>query len=287
MIRRTAFALATAIVLAGLPLSAQSYLGFDRNDYPGDQNLKALRQTFAYTSYWLGNPPGAKSNSWTGKRKLLEEAGFGFLLLFNSQVSDGLTNSAKAAALGKSDAQAAAAAARREGFPKDSVIFLDIEEGGRMTAPQKAYIYAWVDGVTAAGFRAGIYCSGIVAHEEGNVTIVTSDDIRATAGKRKIVFWVAQDTCPPSPGCAFPTPPPKPTASGIDYADIWQFAQSPRRAQFAAQCPANYNPDGNCYPPGVDPSQKIFLDVNTAGSSDPSHGRSSEKMAPGRDSSQQ
>jgi hypothetical protein len=267
-------AIVLALLLTTSTLVAQTtYLGFDRNEYPGDQNLKALRQTFAYTSYWLGNPPGAKSNSWAGKRKLVEDTGFGFLLLFNSQVSDALTNSTKAAALGMTDGQAAAAAAGKEGFPKNAVIFLDIEEGGRMTSPQKAYIYAWVDAVVAGGYRAGIYCSGIVAHEEENVTIITSDDIRATARKRKIIFWVAQDTCPPSPGCTFPKNPPKPTESGIGYADIWQFAQSPRRAEFANQCPPNYSPDNNCYPPNVDASQKIFLDVNTANSSDPSNAR--------------
>jgi len=37
----------------------RAYLGFDRNQYPGDANLKALRQTFSYTGYWLNNPPGA------------------------------------------------------------------------------------------------------------------------------------------------------------------------------------------------------------------------------------
>ncbi len=36
-----------------------------------------------------------------------------------------------------------------------------------MLPEQKAYIYAWVDGVTAAGFRAGIYCSGIAAADDG------------------------------------------------------------------------------------------------------------------------
>ena len=44
-------------------------LGFDRNDYPGDGALKTLRQTFTYTGYWLNNPPGARANSWKGKRK--------------------------------------------------------------------------------------------------------------------------------------------------------------------------------------------------------------------------
>ena len=59
-----------------------AYLGFDRNDYPGDSNLRILRQTFSFSGYWLNNPPGAKTNSWVGKRKTLQDAGFGFLVLF-------------------------------------------------------------------------------------------------------------------------------------------------------------------------------------------------------------
>jgi len=38
--------------------NTSTYLGFDRNTYPGDSNLKILRQTFSYAGYWLNNPPG-------------------------------------------------------------------------------------------------------------------------------------------------------------------------------------------------------------------------------------
>ncbi|MGC1373721.1 MAG: glycoside hydrolase domain-containing protein, partial [Candidatus Sulfotelmatobacter sp.] len=144
----------------------RAYLGFDRNDYPGDANLKALHQTFSYTGYWLNNPPGARKNTWTGHRAAVESAGFGFLVLFNGRLYAELKSAelksaepksvARATKLGKSDAQSAAAAARREGFPAQTVIFLDQEQGGRMLPEQKAYIYAWTDGVLAAGFRAGI-----------------------------------------------------------------------------------------------------------------------------------
>jgi hypothetical protein len=174
--------------------------------------------------------------------------------------------------LGQSDAQAAVASARREGFPSHTIIFLDIEEGGRMLPEQKAYIYAWVDGVTASGFRAGVYCSGIPA-KEGKLTIVTADDIQQNAGGRAIVFFVTNDVCPPSPGCVFPRKAPGLAESGINFAEVWQFAQSPRRKGFAAKCPANYNSDGNCYPPGVDPALKLHVDVETATSADPSGGR--------------
>jgi hypothetical protein len=253
--------------------NAPAYLGFDRNNYPGDQNLKVLRQTFSYTGYWLNLPPSAKTNTWSGKRRALQSAGFGFLVLFNGRLFNELKTVSNAGKLGRSDARTAVASARREGFPAKTVIFLDQEQGGRMLQEQKAYIYSWVDGVTAGGFLAGIYCSGISAQKEGGEDIVTADDIRQNAGTRKIVYWVTNDACPPSPGCAFPKRTPSPADSGIHFADVWQFAQSPKRPDVAASCPG-YNPDGNCYPPEMNVAQHLHIDVNTAATADPSRGRS-------------
>jgi Domain of unknown function (DUF1906) len=250
-----------------------AYLGFDRNNYPGDQNLKVLRETFSYTGYWLNHPPSAKTNTWSGKRKTLQAAGFGFLVLFNGRLYNELRSVSYATKLGKSDARTAVVAAKKEGFPARTIIFLDQEQGGRMLPEQKAYIYAWVDGVTAGGFVAGIYCSGISAAKEGGEDIVTADDIRQNAGTRKIAFWVTNDACPPSPGCAFPKRAPSPADSGIPFADVWQLAQSPRRPEVTASCAATYNADANCYPPAINISDRIHIDVNTASSADPSHGR--------------
>ncbi len=250
-----------------------SYLGFDRNDYPGDGNLKALRQTFSFAGYWLNIPPGEKRNTWAGKRPAVESAGFGFLVLFNGRLYAELKTVAKATRLGISDARAAAAAAKREGFPAKTVIFLDQEQGGRMLPEQKAYIYAWVDGVKAAGFRAGVYCSGIAAQEDGKKSVITANDIRENAGGREIIYFVTNDACPPSPGCASPGRPPSPGDSGLPFSEVWQFAQSPKRPDVAGGCPANYSKDGQCYAPGVSPTQHLFLDIDTAASADPSHGR--------------
>src|SRR3979409_1749134 len=170
------------LLCASLSAQSQIYLGFDRNDYPGDTNLEALHQTFSYAGFWLNNPPGERTNTWAGHRAAVESAGFGFLVLFNGRVYAELKTLANAIKLGRADAQAAAAAARREGFPAASTIFLDQEQGGRMLPEQKAYIFAWVDAVTAAGFRAGIYCSGIPAPDDGNV--ITAEDIRRNAAAR-------------------------------------------------------------------------------------------------------
>jgi len=251
--------------------AGDSYLGCDSNDYPGDENLKALRQTFSYTGFWLNRPPGEKNNTWIGHRTAVQSAGFGFLVLFDGRFFKELKTVTRANGLGKSDAQTAVAAAKREGFPAGTIIFLDQEQGGRMLPAQKAYIYAWVDGVTAAGFRAGIYCSGMAAADDGGV--VTAEDIRKSAGGRKITYWVTNDACPPSPGCAFPRQSPNPTDSGISFAEVWQFAQSPKRPEVAGGCLNNYDVDGSCYAPGVDLSRRFDVDVNAATSADPSQGR--------------
>jgi hypothetical protein len=252
--------------------SPTSYLGFDANDYPGDAALPQLRRSFSFTGYWLNIPPGADANPWVGKRPVLLKNGFGFLLLFNGRTISQLKNVPSAAEVGKVDGQSAAMLAQQEGFHSDAVIFLDQEEGGRMTEDQNAYIFAWVDAVIAGGFRAGIYCSGMPAKEEKGITVVTADDIRAHAGARKISYFVYNDACPPSPGCVYPKNPPPPSASGVPYASVWQFAQSPRRHEFTKRCAATYNSDDNCYAPGAGPGS-VNLDLSSSLSPDPSNGR--------------
>jgi Rv2525c-like, glycoside hydrolase-like domain len=253
----------------------RSYLGFDRNIYPGDSSLPALRKSFAFTSYWLSPPPGEKLNTWQGKRELLLSHGFGFLVLYSGRSIRELKNETDAAERGTQDSRAAAASAKKEGFAVDTIIFLDIEEGGRLPATYHIYLRAWSEELKRAGFLAGVYCSGIPVKEEPGVTITTADDINSHVPSREIVIWAFNDVCPPSPGCTFPKNPPAPSASGISYAAGWQFAQSPRRKERTAHCPAKYAPDGNCYAPN-DTAHKWFLDVNAATSPDPSGGAKSK-----------
>ena len=253
---------------ASIP-SPITYLGFDRNEYPGDDALPALRKTFSFTSYWLSSPPDEERSSWFGKRALLKSYGFGFVLLFNGRHSRELKSAFWARELGFMDADYAANLARGEGFPEGTVIFLDIEEGGRLPNNYHEYVSAWGETLQIAGFRAGVYCSAMPVDEGGGAKITTAQDIQSHFGSRPMVFWVYNDACPPAPGCAFPSHPPSPAQSGFSPAAVWQYAQSPRRKEFTAKCPANYAPDGNCYAPG-DTQHRWFLDANVATTPDPS-----------------
>jgi glycoside hydrolase-like protein len=268
------------------PRTTTGYTGFDRNDYPGDTHLEALRKTFSYSGYWLNIPPGARTNSWTGKRRIIQDAGFGFLVVFNGRTYAEIKSGGDAVKLGAADAAKAVAAARREGFPSQTVIFLDQEQGGRLLPEQRAYLHAWVDGVSTENFVAGVYCSGIAAKEDSSTSVITAEDIRKNAGGRTIKYWVVNDSCPPSPGCTVSKKDLLPESSGIPFADVWQFSQSPKRTDFAGACSTGsrkddsngaydhaYNRDGNCYAPAFNPAQRLHVDLDVAASSDPSHAR--------------
>jgi hypothetical protein len=265
--------MAFSCFVAAQNAAGQAYLGMDRNDYPGDANMQSLRTTFAFTGYWLNNPPGADRNSWRGKRAPLQQMGYGFLILFNGREYKDLRASGDAAGVGTRDAAAAVQAANDEGFAKNAIIFLDQEQGGRMLPEQRAYIHAWIDGVVKGGYRAGVYCSGIAFRESPTVSVITANDIRENAGKREIHFFISNDQCPPSPGCVFRATPLAPTASGLGFAEVWQYAQSPRRPEVTAACRSTYASDGNCYPPGIAPSSGLHIDIDAADSPDPSSGR--------------
>ena len=258
---------------ATAPASApvKSYLGFDRNEYPGDDAMKTLRHDFDFSGYWLSPPPGDKTNSWSGKRELLRSQGFGFLLLYLGPDSRELKNEASAQEKGIRDARDAAASAKKEGFSPGAIIFLDIEEGGRLSATYHAYLRAFADELKRSAYRPGVYCSAISPKQDSRVDITTTDDIRSSEAPREFVFWAFNDVCPPSPGCAFSQNLPPASSSGASYAAVWQFVQSPRRKEYTAHCAAKYSRDGNCYAPR-DAARAWFLDLNSATSPDPSGG---------------
>ena len=269
------------------PGKAAQYVGFDRNEYPGDERLAELHKSFAFAGYWLNVPPGARMNTWGGKRETLRAAGFGFLVLANGRLDAEILRAkaggAKAggakispAALGKKDAAEAIAAAEREEFPEKTILFLDQEEGGRLLPEQADYFFGWTEAVAVSKYRAGAYLSGQASEDgkgpDGKVLMVTTaQDVREQIAARHlhgVVMWVSQDECGPAPGCTVEAP--RLAESGTLDAPVWQYAQSPRRPELTRSCAKTYGADGNCYA-GV--TKDLFLDLNVADSADPSGGR--------------
>ncbi|WP_260734974.1 glycoside hydrolase domain-containing protein [Tunturiibacter lichenicola] len=257
------------------PATDRTYVGFDNNEYPGDEALPVLRRHFAFAGYWLNNPPGEDHNSWQGKREVLLRNGFGFMVLANGRLEAAIKKSKRTgvtpAALGARDAADAIAAAKREHFPANTILFLDQEEGGRLTADQSAYLLAWTEGVARSGYLPGAYASGQPVNDAPGKTITTIQDIReqvAAQHLHEIAMWVYQDACPPANGCTMQPPPL--SASGTSGVTAWQYAQSPRRREITAACSKTYASDGNCYAPEL---PRFTLDLSVSSSADPSHGR--------------
>jgi hypothetical protein len=264
---------AVLLALQGHPSNntqpSRAYLGFDLNYYPGDGALPILRKTFSFSSYWLSPPPGERHTTWLGKRALVQSQGLGFVVLYNGRLSKNLKSAADARRKGTADAENAAKLARQEGFPPGTIVFLDIEEGGRLSTAYHDYVHAWIDALAKADFRSGAYCSGVPIDESGGHSITTVADLLDHLGGRKLTLWIFNDVCPPSPGCVFPSTPPAVAQGGFPVAAVWQFAQSPQRKDRTAKCSATYNADGNCYAPG-DAKREWSLDINVANSANPS-----------------
>src|SRR5579863_1337565 len=121
------------------------FLGFDRNIYPGDDALPILRKTFTFAGFWLGPPPGEKINTWKGKRDLMKSMGFGFAALYRARPQNEVKKDAVAKQKALIDAKNAADGAKAEGFAPNTVIFLDIEEGGRLSPTFHNYLRTWAD----------------------------------------------------------------------------------------------------------------------------------------------
>ena len=221
------------------------------------------------------NPPGAARNTWIGHRAQLDAMGYGFLLLFNGREYAELKASGDAAGVGKRDAAAAVSTAKSEGFPAEVGHFSG-PGAGRTDAARAACLHSclggrsdrkWLSGrdlllwnpisTSRARFRWSRPTTFATTRVDGTLSSLFPT---INADRRR-------DAC-------FRRRRPRPAKSGVDFAEVWQYAQSPRRPELTASCRKTYAADGNCYPPGVAPSSGLHIDVNSANSPDPSHGRS-------------
>ena len=217
--------------VTGGDVAEQPVLGMDTWRYPGDSVMERWRRAspYAWVGYYLAAPCRVDS-SWVGKRSRLTRMGWGVAVLYLGQQawqhpgghsgdnaprpggSGSCSPVLPSSARGRLDGADAIRNARRDGFPRGTVIFLDVERMDSVSHRMRDYYTAWARTLIAdRRYRVGVY-----AHTR-NVDDVVGDvrtecrRARATACPQ---VWVAAPR-----GFARSAPP---AASGHAFADIWQ-----------------------------------------------------------------
>jgi Domain of unknown function (DUF1906) len=188
-----------------------AYAGFDRCDCPDLEQMQDLfdRSNLTFCGFYLP-APSQPGTTWIGKREALVNIGFGIAPLYVGQQITGPGAHNTDAEHGYTDGLDAVADMINEGFPPDSFIYLDLENGPPFTPEQQDYVGAWVDTVEDNGFRAGVYCSYLFGGE-----------VKALRPSARIwVFHVPTTAVHDLAGTQFSEK--SPSGSGYSGADIWQ-----------------------------------------------------------------
>jgi len=194
------------------------YPGFDCADFPGFDLLAWLRanSNLAWCGYYLGPAPSHAGTSWMGRRAALQAAGWGLAPIYVGQQIRGPGRHNVGAAQGTTDGRDAASMLAAEGFAPGSAVYLDLEDGPPFDAPRTDYVGTWTDGVAAAGFQPGVYCSHGFA-----------DDVHSFRPAARLwVFRVDTTREHLFPGTNFPDL--HPAGCGCPSASVWQLAQNCR-----------------------------------------------------------
>lgn len=231
---------AAAVTGQDAPLADEAesgrYLGFDTHTYPGDEKMRAWRTApnapYQWVGFYLPSAPCHKGTSWSGKRQSLVDMGWGLAVVYVGQQTWGRTprnlTPAQSAALrkknvtcnadlitadrGVQDAQDAIRKTKAEGFPKGTVIFLDIERMEKMPTRMRDYYKSWV----ATVLTDGTYRPGIYVHSWNAQAVY--DDVKslynAAGVKEEPRFWIAS--------ARDFSPEKAPTEVGHEFAGMWQ-----------------------------------------------------------------
>lgn len=213
---------------------ADVHPGFDTWQYPGEEALRTWRDASPYR--WVGYylpAPCRRDSSWIGKRQTIEELGYGMAVVYvGQQVFEGspaendlpperiiCSRSLLTPEQGRRDARDAIAGAVREGFPKGTTIFLNVERVSGVTDSLAAYHRAWTEEL----LRNGTYMPGTYVHRENAADLfaLASEAYRQAGYSGEPPFWVAG-----SRGFTLDSPP---EAVGHPFADIWQGAHDVKR----------------------------------------------------------
>lgn len=194
------------------------YWGLDVSGYPGDAKMQDwwTNSPCYFTGFYLAPAPYHSDTSWMSKRSTLVSQGWGFLPLY---VGRQAASSYLTSAQGTTDANNAISLMQQagfpSGFPNQTYIYLDVEQGGLLSSNFITYIKAWVAQIQANGlYLPGIYCS----------YSQTADQIKNAINSSGVRFYVFHLTYNASN--SFVGTAPDPSGSGVSYATTWQVCQN-------------------------------------------------------------
>lgn len=243
----------------GVPGTGASTPGFDTRDYPGDTTMRTWRDSSPYrwVGYYLPGPCYT-GQTWQGRRATLERMGWGLAVLFVGEqdwsampLSSDAANPAADAEprctasnltpeKGREHAAAAMSAARGDGFPAGTVVYLDVEPVSRVSAELAAYVGAWFDAMLDAGeYEPGLYVHGDNA---GRLYTLATSAFAAAGRPDAPRLWIAR-----SGDFSLEATP---AASGFPGATIWQGLHDVRETwggitlRIDANVAAGRNPSG-------------------------------------------
>jgi hypothetical protein len=229
-------------------------LGFDTHTFPGEKTMRAWKNEpgapYSWVGYYLPSPCH-KDRSWTGQRQLLTEMGWGLAAVYVGQQTWGRKPKAlsadRIAALlktgttcnadllgsvrGVADGNDAIDVSFREGFARQSIIFLDIERMENMPDAMRDYYRTWARTLLADGrYRPGVY---VHAH---NAQVVYDDlklEFAAAGVNEEPRMWVAS-------GRGFDEGK-APQDVGFAFAGVWQGMIDVARAVADIRLPVDVN----------------------------------------------
>jgi hypothetical protein len=171
------------------------HLGFDTHTYPGELTMRAWKNAPGSPYRWVGYylpSPCHKDRSWTGRRQLLTDMGWGLAVVYVGEQSWGRAPRPTAARLaslrkqgttcnadflsasrGDADGVDAIAVTTAEGFPARSIVFLDLERMEKIPPAMRDYYRTWARRL----LHDGHYLPGVYVHAF-NAQVV-HDDIKA------------------------------------------------------------------------------------------------------------
>lgn len=220
---------------APAPEAPRGVPGFDTAIYPGDAAMQTWRAASPYR--WVGYylpAPCHRDASWAGTRARLSAMGWGTAVIYvGQQAWEGVPDRAPGdssaagrpiicsrtlltAAAGRRDADDAIAKAAAEGFPRGTIIYLDIEPVTTVADSLRTYYRAW----TRRLLDDGRYQPGLYAHRR-NVAQIQADmraeyaNAGASVAPNSVPIWIAA----PAEDFSLVRAP---TEAGVVAAKIWQ-----------------------------------------------------------------